>query len=187
MNLLLACTGSVASIKLVGLVKNIKERVKNATITIVLTDCALYFITEDDRSYLNSEKVAIYTNKDEWKDWVKVGDPILHIDLVKWADMMLIAPLDANTMAKLAGGICDNLLTCICRAWNFDKPLLFAPAMNTVMWNHPLTRQHTDLLLSWKYKIVPPIEKRLACGDTGTGAMEEVSKIVDTLIPYLKG
>ena len=131
MNLLLACTGSVASIKLVGLVKNIKERVKNATIIIVLTDCALYFITEDDRSYLNSEKVAIYTNKDEWKDWVKVGDPILHIDLVKWADMMLIAPLDANTMAKLAGGICDNLLTCICRAWNFDKPLLFAPAMNS--------------------------------------------------------
>ena len=78
----------------------------------------------------------------EWEAWQGRGDPVLHIELRKWAELMVIAPLSANSLAKLAGGLCDNLLTCTARAWDTKKPLLFCPAMNTLMYEHPLTAIH---------------------------------------------
>ena len=91
---------------------------------------------------------------------------------------MLVAPLDANTMAKAANGICDNLLTCILRAWDFKKPLLAFPAMNTFMWQHPVTRIHLAALKRFGYRLTSPIEKDLMCGDHGMGAMADVATIV---------
>ncbi|KAI1280603.1 Phosphopantothenoylcysteine decarboxylase [Halotydeus destructor] len=91
---------------------------------------------------------------------------------------MVIAPLDANTMAKLTVGMCDNLLTCVVRAWDLKKPLLFCPAMNTHMWNHPVTDKNICSLKSLGYIEVPVVAKKLACGDTGFGAMAEVTSIV---------
>src|SRR6266545_3338519 len=70
------------------------------------------------------------------------GDAVMHIELRKWADIFAIAPLDANTLAKLAVGLCDNCLTCVWRAWDPARPVVLAPAMNTLMWEHPLTRRH---------------------------------------------
>jgi len=67
---------------------------------------------------------------------------VLHIELRRWADVLLFAPLTAHTLAKLALGLCDNLPTNIARAWDSNKPVLVAPAMNTHMWNHPLTADH---------------------------------------------
>jgi len=61
---------------------------------------------------------------DEWRQWKRVGDPVMHIELRRWADVMVIAPLSANTLAKAAGGMCDNLLTCVLRAWDWGRPLL---------------------------------------------------------------
>eukprot|EP00882_Tetradesmus_deserticola_P031716 GHRQ01035878.1.p1 GENE.GHRQ01035878.1~~GHRQ01035878.1.p1 ORF type:complete len:167 (-),score=6.84 GHRQ01035878.1:971-1471(-) len=60
----------------------------------------------------------------EWHEWSKVGDPVMHIELRRWADVLIIAPLSANSLAKLANGMCDNLVTCIARAWDFTRPLL---------------------------------------------------------------
>lgn len=78
----------------------------------------------------------------EWLMWEKLGDEVLHIELRRWADAFVIAPLSANTLAKLANGLCDNALTCTARAWDpSEAPLIAAPAMNTVMWEHPLTSQ----------------------------------------------
>ena len=101
-----------------------------------------------------------------------------HVELRKWADVCVIAPCTANTLAKLANGISDNLLTSICRAWDFKKPIIVAPSMNTFMYLHPITVQHIGVLQSWGYTIVPPIEKELACGDVGVGAMAEIDSIV---------
>jgi phosphopantothenoylcysteine decarboxylase len=88
------------------------------------------------------EKFPIYEDAMEWETWKGRSDPVLHIELRKWADCFLIAPLSANTLAKLANGLCDNLITLVCRCWNMKKndkgtlmtPILVCPAMNTMMW-----------------------------------------------------
>ncbi|KAM9275866.1 phosphopantothenoylcysteine decarboxylase isoform 3-T4 [Morus bassanus] len=113
--------------------------------------------------------------------WKGRSDPVLHIELRRWADLMLVAPLDANTLAKLANGICDNLLTCIIRAWDLRKPLLFCPAMNTAMWEHPITAQQVEQLKGFGYKEIPCVVKKLVCGDEGRGAMAEVWTIVESV------
>jgi phosphopantothenoylcysteine decarboxylase len=132
-----------------------------------------------------------YSDEDEWL-WETIGDKVLHIDLKDWADILVIAPLTANTLAKMANGLCDNLLTCICRAWR-DKTIVLAPAMNTDMWNHPLTGQHlSDLQKHYMTRlrhpmqrlnvfVVDPVEKKLACGTTGIGAMASVDSIVQVV------
>lgn len=81
----------------------------------------------------------------------------------------------------MAGGLCDNLLTCIIRAWDFNKPLFVAPAMNTFMWNSPFTQKHLDLISQLGVSVVPPITKKLACGDYGNGAMAEPHLIDSTV------
>ncbi|XP_072051038.1 phosphopantothenoylcysteine decarboxylase-like isoform X3 [Amphiura filiformis] len=120
------------------------------------------------------------------KAWSKIQDPVLHIELRRWADILVIAPLDANTLAKIAGGLCDNLLTCIVRAWDLKRPLLFCPAMNTHMWEHPITAKHIETLLGYGYKEVKCVEKTLACGDKGYGAMAEVPTIVNAVLEALE-
>ncbi|XP_054071015.1 phosphopantothenoylcysteine decarboxylase isoform X4 [Rissa tridactyla] len=99
--------------------------------------------------------------------WKGRSDPVLHIELRRWADLMLVAPLDANTLAKLANGICDNLLTCVIRAWDLSKPLLFCPAMNTAMWEHPITARQVEQLKGFGYTEIPCVVKKLVCGDEG--------------------
>ncbi|XP_022904111.1 phosphopantothenoylcysteine decarboxylase [Onthophagus taurus] len=178
-NLLIGCTGSVATIKLPLLITNLQEKFKDhIQIKVVVTEKAQHFYKNSDIP----ESVPILTDEDEWSMWKDRGDPVLHIDLGKWADLFVIAPLDANTLAKIANGICDNLLTCTVRAWEIGKPLILCPAMNTKMYNHPITEKQLDLLKSWGYHIIPVIEKMLICGDKGAGAMTEV----DTIVNYVQ-
>ncbi|XP_075064287.1 phosphopantothenoylcysteine decarboxylase isoform X4 [Mixophyes fleayi] len=115
----------------------------------------------------------------EGKMWNQRSDPVLHIELRRWADLMLLAPLDANTLGKISSGICDNLLTCVVRAWDLQKPLLFCPAMNTAMWNNPITAEQIERLGNFGYMEIACIEKTLVCGDKGLGAMAEVGTILD--------
>lgn len=181
-NLIIACTGSVATIKLPQLIEELRK--DNLpfyfNLKIILTDRAKHFL--DISSYDSlQERLSIFEDKDEWDAWKKRGDPVLHIDLGKWADMMVIAPLDANSMAKIVAGVCDNLLLCTVRAWDLKKPLIFCPAMNTRMYDHPLTQEHIEKLKCWGYYEIPCISKTLMCGDTGNGAMAEVSTIVETI------
>ncbi|KAF6352116.1 phosphopantothenoylcysteine decarboxylase [Rhinolophus ferrumequinum] len=117
--------------------------------------------------------------------WKCRSDPVLHIHLRRWADLMLVAPLDANTLGKVASGICDNLLTCVIRAWDLRKPLLFCPAMNTAMWEHPITSQQVGQLKAFGYVEIPCVAKKLVCGDQGLGAMAEVDTIVDKVMEVL--
>lgn len=96
---------------------------------------------------------------------------------------MLIAPLDANTLAKVANGLADNLLTCTVRAWDLLKPLIFAPAMNTVMFQHPITEKQIKILENdFRFKQIAPISKVLVCGDTGLGAMAEPVTIAERVL-----
>ncbi|ETO32394.1 hypothetical protein RFI_04723 [Reticulomyxa filosa] len=135
-----------------------------------------------------AEVIEYLCDNDEWQSWQKRGDPVLHIELRKWADIFLIAPLDANTLSKFAHGLCDNLLTSVFRAWDFSnshKIVILAPAMNTYMWDNPLTSKCLEKLQKqFKYSkihIIWPISKQLMCKDVGVGAMEEVPKIVQAV------
>lgn len=168
----------MATIKLLELIKTIQACRGDCEIRVVLTENAVHFL---DLESIRKEVDFVYRDKDEWAAWGGRGDPVLHIDLVKWADVFIIAPLDANSLGKISSGICDNLLLCTVRAWDLKKPLFFAPAMNTKMWNHPVTAEQITKLQGWGYTQIPPISKLLMCGDEGVGAMAEVLAIVDAI------
>ncbi|KRX93533.1 Phosphopantothenoylcysteine decarboxylase [Trichinella pseudospiralis] len=176
-NVLIGCTGSVASTKLPELVHQILKNCHHSNgrvdVRVVTTENALAFFEIDKLS------VFVYRDADEWMAWKQRGDPILHVQLRRWADILVIAPLDANSMAKISSGICDNLLTSLVRAWDCAKPVYICPAMNTYMWEHPLTYKQMDKLKNlFGFKEVPCIEKELMCGDRGYGAMASVDMIV---------
>ncbi|CAK7336616.1 unnamed protein product [Dovyalis caffra] len=177
--ILLAASGSVAAIKFGNLCHCFSEW---AEVKAVATRASLHFI---DRAALPKD-VGLYTDEDEWSSWNKIGDTVLHIELRRWADIMVIAPLSANTLGKIAGGLCDNLLTCIVRAWDYSKPLFVAPAMNTFMWSNPFTERHLMSIDELGISLIPPVSKRLACGDYGNGAMAEPSLIYSTVRLFLE-
>ncbi|OLY82450.1 Phosphopantothenoylcysteine decarboxylase [Smittium mucronatum] len=176
LNVLIGLTGSVATIKANNLVSDLSSAFSkigiSVNIQIVATESALFFYNKIP----NENNCILYTDKDEWSSWNEKGDPVLHIELRKWADCLIIAPLDANTLAKIANGLCDNLLTCIIRAWDPKNPIFVCPAMNTYMYEHPLTSIHISSLLSY-FHVIEPISKSLACGDVGVGAMASTPDI----------
>jgi phosphopantothenoylcysteine decarboxylase len=212
-NVLLGITGSVAAIKTPELYEALQRA--GHRVKVVATQAALYFFdpalldpVDPRRPERNPEVVVV--DEDEWPARGLGGryqrtDRVLHIELRRWADLLLIAPLDANTLAKLAGGLADNCLTCVWRAWERARPVVLAPAMNTLMWEHPLTARHLrqlaadagagsappdlDLpeLANWmnahcpSLRVVPPQSKRLACDDVGIGAMARLEDIMDVV------
>jgi len=181
---LVACTGSVAAVKAPQLCVAISEF---ADVQLVLTDNAAFFLDRAAdydaaaKEAFDAANFKVWRNTDEWT-WQKVGDDVVHIELRKWADVLLVAPLGANGLAKLANGICDDLVTCVARAWDVRlKPIIVAPAMNTAMWHHPATAVQLRSLQTWGVSIVHPATKTLACGDTGIGALAGVDDIVSKL------
>lgn len=170
-NILLGVTGSVAATLTPDLVTSLQEI---GEVRVVSTEAARHFFNAEDVS------AHVLTDADEWHGEYARGQDILHIELRKWAHVLVIAPLSANTLAKLAAGQCDNLLTSVVRAWEMDKPIVLAPAMNTHMWNHPATGEHLQRLKQWhgrQLRIVDPVEKTLACGDVGVGALAPIRRI----------
>jgi phosphopantothenoylcysteine decarboxylase len=197
--ILIGVTGSVASIKLPEIIEKFKNLFSDANICLISTKSALHFVNIhqyneissliDRLNYLkntNSTHLFTFSDEDEWSSWNDRNDPVLHIELRKWADVFLISPLDANTLSKLSNGMCDNLLTCVARAWDFNKPIIVCPAMNTFMYEHVITEEQLSILKSWNYKIIEPIEKLLVCGDYGKGAMANVDTILNEIIEILK-
>ncbi|XP_026633038.1 phosphopantothenoylcysteine decarboxylase isoform X2 [Microtus ochrogaster] len=102
-HVLVGVTGSVAALKLPLLVSKLLD-IPGLEVTVVTTERAKHFYSPQD------VPVTLYSDADEWEMWKRRSDPVLHIDLRRWADLMLVAPLDANTLGKVASGICDNLL-----------------------------------------------------------------------------
>lgn len=173
---LLGVTGSVAAIRAPRLVSALRSR--GAEVQVIVSDAAKAFAETEGKL-----DVRVHADDDEWGQWRKLGDPVLHIELRRWADLFLIAPLSANTLAKMATGMCDNLLTCVARAWRVGQggtgPMVVAPAMNSEMWLHPVTKGQIRTLIEWGVTVVLPVEKKLACGDVGVGGMEAPENIAE--------
>ncbi|KAF5840899.1 flavo protein [Dunaliella salina] len=175
-HILLGVTGSVAAIKLPLLCQQLGEI---GDLKVITTNAAQHFMTMS-APVPKVEGMEFLNDEDEWHSWQRVGDEVLHIELRRWADIFIIAPLSANSLAKLANGLADNLLTCVARAWDHQAAnMLVAPAMNTCMWSGPFTAAHLTTLYDMGMAILPPISKRLACGDTGVGAMAEPASIAE--------
>ena len=185
--IVLGCTGSVAACRVSEISSTLISKL-NAEVRIVPTCKSLFFLNanEVENTLFQNCGAKIYTDDDEWK-WKGFGDDILHIELKKWGDLLLLAPLDANTLSKVANGMSDNLLTCVARAWEVPKkPVLFALAMNSTMLQHPVTSEHIAKLKSWGYIEIPTVEKMLACGDSGPGGIADTSTIISTVKSILK-
>ncbi len=166
MNVLLGVTGSIASTLTPKLQIHLNEEGHN--VRTVVTGSALQFRDK----YYDWGRVNI--DLDECEAYIR-DKTVLHIDLVKWADVFLIAPATANTLTKIKLKLSDNLLTNCALAWNYEKPLIVAPAMNTQMWKNI---GELSFFNGTDMKVIEPQEKTLYCGDTGLGAMAEISDIV---------
>ncbi|KAJ2934451.1 hypothetical protein H1R20_g2587, partial [Candolleomyces eurysporus] len=169
----------VSSIKAPLIIRELLKY-ENVQVEIVSTKAALTFFKKEDIEQLG---LHTWTDDDEWDPSYKIGDPILHIELRRWADIVLVAPCSANTLAKIAQGICDNVVTSLMRALSPSTPTYIFPAMNTLMYEHPLTAEHLRIVKDViKYNVVGPIGKALACGDIGIGAMSEWHDIVQIAV-----
>ncbi|TQV94285.1 hypothetical protein V2A60_002679 [Cordyceps javanica] len=186
-HLLLAASGSVATIKLPEIIAALSSR-ERLSIRVVLTKSATHFLAGQAAEQPSLAALSclpnvdgLYVDDDEWTSpgWTR-GASILHIELRRWADVLFVVPLSANLLARIAAGMCDDLLSSVIRAWDTRRAaIVVAPSMNTLMWEHPLTEQHLSLLRSWSwFDVLLPQSKGLACGDVGQGAMREWTEIV---------
>lgn len=187
-HILLGATGSISTGKLREIINKLgdiygKDKV---SIQIILTQAAEHFVSRGEIP----SSVRIWRDNDEWKTWRSRTDPVLHIELRRWADILVICPLSANTLGKLALGLCDNLLTNVIRAWNTQYPILIAPAMLSYAYNHPATKRHLKVIqedMKW-IEVLKPVEKVVGSyGDIGMGGMMDWVQIVDKVVMKLGG
>ena len=164
--ILLGVSGSIAAYKAATIIRLlIKE---GAQVKVVMTAAACDFITPLTLSTLSKQEVLVSINDhNSWNNHVMLG---------RWADVMLIAPASANTMAKMAQGLCDNLLQAV--YLSATCPVVFAPAMDEDMWHHPATRHNIERLTIYGHRQIPVENGELASGLFGEGRMAEPEHIV---------
>ena len=164
---MIGITGGIAAYKICTLIRLYRKA--GANVRVVLTPNALNFVTKLTLQTLSNNEVYVDNFEiDEYKPE--------HIALTE-ADIFVIAPASANTIGKIANGICDNLL--LSTACAFSKPILIAPAMNENMWNNPFVQENMSKLKKHGYHIVEPETGFLACGTNGVGRMKEPEEIFD--------
>ncbi len=184
-NVILGVTGSVATVNLFKLIDELEQ--KEFRLKIVTTGSAWLFIL----SVLMRKPFRVFKLmglletgfREITGAFSKEKGKVRHINLVGWADMMLIAPASANTISKITHAIADNFLTTIALAMPASKKIFIAPAMNVEMWNNPFFQENIRKLKSEKgrYEVIDPVAGILQCGDEGVGKMAGVKEIAETL------
>jgi phosphopantothenoylcysteine decarboxylase len=168
--IILGVTGSIAAHKAVDIASQLTRL--GHQVNVVLTAEAQRFITPVPFKTLSRRPVVtdLYDEEEGWKP--------LHITLADEADLLLVAPATAHTIARLALGLSDDALSCIALALNPSARLLIAPAMNGKMWLHPATQGHVETLRARGAEFLGPAEGLLSCGYEGVGRLLEVDSIV---------
>lgn len=161
--ILLGVTGSIAAYKIANLASMLVKQ--HATVHVIMTRNACHFITPMTFETLTGNKCIVDTFDRNFDFKVE------HVSLAKQADVVLVAPATANVIGKIAGGICDDMLTTtVCAT---KAPCIIAPAMNTGMWENPIVQDNVERLKKFGYEIITPASGRLACGDIGSGKMPD--------------
>jgi phosphopantothenoylcysteine decarboxylase/phosphopantothenate--cysteine ligase len=189
MNIVVGVTGGIAAYKATDVVSVLSN--EGHAVKVVMTENAKRFITPLTLATLS--KNPVYDDASEWTP----DGVIKHIELARWLDVLAIVPATANTLIKLAQGMADNLLTSIYLALPKDKNVVLVPAMNTNMWDSPRVQGALEHLHpEWVFRgilcppieysrarvfLVPPIEGKLACGDTGMGKIAPTRVIIEAI------
>ena len=171
-HILLGISGGIAAYKSCELVRLLKKQ--GHEVSVAMSRAAAEFVTPLTFQALSGRPVLSETHQ-AGED----GNGMAHINLTREADVFLIAPASANTLAKIANGIADNLLTNLAAARKC--PLAVAPAMNVEMWRNPANQRNIAQLLSDGITVFPPADGEQACGETGTGRMPEAAELADLL------
>ena len=167
MNIVLGITGGIAAYKTPELVRQLKSQ--GADVQIVMTSSAEEFVTATALQAVSGQPIRSNL-------WDKEAEASMsHIELARWADVVLIAPATAEIMARLAGGAAPDLLTTLCLAT--EAPIAIAPAMNHVMWNKPAVQAKRATLADRGFAVIGPDHGSQACGETGSGRMTEPQEI----------
>jgi len=176
-NIVLGVTGSIAAYKAAELASQLTKR--GCEVHVIMTADALRFITEVPFKTLSRHPVVtdLY---DEVAGWQPT-----HIKLADEADLLLIAPATANTIAKLAQGLANDALSCVALALNPRAKVLVAPAMNGKMWLHPATQQNAATLKSRGVEFIGPEKGLLSCGYEGLGRLWPVEKVAERALELL--
>ena len=171
--IILAVSGSISAYKAADLTSRLKK--KGYDVHVIMTEAAQAFITPLTLQVLS--KNPVHTDVME----EKLAERINHIDLGKEADLFVVAPASANTIAKLAYGLADNMLTATALALPSTTPKLIAPAMNTKMYENPLTKKNLNTLHDLGYQEILPKSGLLACGGIGRGALADIDDIIESI------
>lgn len=176
--IVLGVTGSIAAHKAIDIASQLQKA--GHQVNVVMTADALKFVTTLPFKTLSRQPVVtdIYDEEEGWKP--------LHITLADEADLLVIAPATANTIAKIAHGIADDALTCIALALNSTAQMVVAPAMNGKMWKHPATAANVQTLRTRGVEFLGPDDGMLSCGYEGIGRLLPVEKIVSRVTELLK-
>lgn len=169
-NIVLGVTGSIAAHKAVDICSQLTKQ--GCDVHVVMTADAQRFVTALPFKTLSRHPVVtdLYDAEEGWKP--------THIHLADEANLLLVAPATANTLAKFAHGLADDALSCLALALNPRAKMLFAPAMNGRMWAHPATQQNVATLTARGAAFIGPAEGMLSCGYEGIGRMVEVEAVV---------
>ncbi len=170
MKVLLGITGGIAAYKSCEVLRRLTDH--GHEVQVVMTDAAQRFVTPMTFEVLSGRPVATSL-------WETADASIEHIQLARWPDVIAVAPATANTLGRFAHGLADDLLSTVVLASRASVPVVLAPAMNTAMWENPAVRANLDTLAGWeRFHIVEPVEKTLACGETGQGALALEADII---------
>ena len=172
-NILIAVTGSIASYKAADLVSSLKKQ--GHDVTVLMTEAAKEFIQPLTLQVLSQNPVHLDVMQEPYPDQVN------HIERGKETDLFIVVPATANSIAKLAHGFADNMVTSTALALPQNIPKLLAPAMNTKMYEHPATQTNLKTLETYGYKLISPKESLLACGDYGRGALADLDIILERI------
>jgi phosphopantothenoylcysteine decarboxylase/phosphopantothenate--cysteine ligase len=170
-NVVLGVSGGIAAYKAPDLVRRLRER--GAEVQVVMTRGAARFITA-----LSLQAVSGRPVRDDL--WDEAAEAAMgHIEIARWADLVLVAPASADFIARLAAGLADDLLTTLCLAT--EAPIVLGPAMNRAMWSNAATRDNVRLLEARNVSLIGPAEGDQACGETGPGRMTEPETIAEEI------
>ncbi len=174
-NVVIGVTGGVAVYKALDVISRLKK--KDINVDVIMTKSACEFVTP--LSFQSLSQNAVIKNM---FDEPKVFE-IQHISLAKKADVLVVVPATANIIGKVANGIADDMLSTTIMATN--AKVIFAPAMNTNMYNNPIVKENIKKLKSYGYEFINPSSGRLACGDVGDGKLADTEEIAEVILSHL--